>query len=231
MLALLAAAIAHAGCGDDPAPVLSTVPPALMTIEGLAEDTYDQAMAGNADAVAINADDIDLRWQEFRAQATRDGATTAVLSSMDDAVAGLHAVVDANGDTTALARAANSVSAPMPRLFELYEDPVPPAVLQLDYLGREVVLDAREGNYNGATTHVDAIESAFGSVRNALIDDGGDQQATAYDANVTALRTDIAAADATALEADANVGLELVDDMEGVFTSAAESAASGEQPD
>lgn len=128
-----------------------------------------------------------------------------------------------------LARAANAVSAPVDAFFALYEDPVPPPVLRLDSLGREVVLDARDGDFGAASGHVDQFSTTFGQVRDALIADGGEAESTAFINDINSMRDDITAADATKLATDANDALEVVDGMEGVFAKAA--AAEREDED
>ncbi|MEQ9321532.1 MAG: hypothetical protein RIF41_20370 [Polyangiaceae bacterium] len=226
---LVAISLFAVGCGgsSQAAGPVSTVPTDLKDIEGLAEDAYDKALAGDTAAVSADADTIASGWQAFRAQAESDGASGDVLDAMDAATAGLTAAVgDGSSD---LARAANAISAPMDELFGLYQDPVPPAVLALDYLGREVALDARDGTFDRASDDVTAIETTYGALRSELIDNGGDQEASDYDASVSKLQADIAAANATQLEADANEGLEIVDAMEAVFAASAE--APGEVPD
>ncbi|MCA9552913.1 MAG: hypothetical protein KC933_22955, partial [Myxococcales bacterium] len=140
-----------AGCSSQ-SPALSTVPSGLKDIESVAEDAYDKALAGDHAAVSADADSIDTAWNTFKTQAMTDGATAGLVASVDAAVSALKTVVTSTAGDLALARSANGVSAPMSGLFALYEDPVPPAVLELDYLGREVVLDARELRFGDAST-------------------------------------------------------------------------------
>lgn len=228
-LPLLMLACAHLGCASDEAGgVVDTVPAALKQIEGDAEGAYDEALAGHVAAVAKVAATIDTGWKAFRVEAEAAGGRTEDLAAMDAAIAGLVSAAANTTDAILLARAANAVSGPMDELFALYEAPVPPAVLALDYLGREVVLDARQADYAGADQHVSTIEATFATFRAELVADGGEQDAKDYDASVAAMREDVKAPDAKKLEADANVGLELVDAMEGVFSSAAEAESEEE---
>ncbi|MEZ4468937.1 MAG: hypothetical protein R3F43_32025, partial [bacterium] len=109
---LVLAVTLFAGCGGeegDQAP-LSTVPADLQSIEGQAEDAYDQALAENSEGVAADAAAIDTAWQSFRAQAEADGAGADVLAAMDAAVSGLKAAAAAAGTPASLGRAANAVS-------------------------------------------------------------------------------------------------------------------------
>jgi hypothetical protein len=217
------------GCAGTQGPAANAIPAALQQIESQAEDAYDHALASNHEAIASDASSISSGWRSFRAQAAGDGAGAADLSAMDAAVSAFSGSAATSTDVVALARAANGVSATMDELFALYEAPVPPEVLSLDYLGREIVLDARAGDSAAARTDIDELEATFASIRARLVAGGGDQVATDYDASVAAMRADVAVEDAASLQRDANAGLEIVDEMEGVFESAA--VAAGEKAD
>lgn len=200
-------------------PIAATgeVPAGLLDVEGQAEDAYDKALAGDFAAVVIAADEIDSAWQAYRAQAVTDGATPADVDAMDTAISELRSVAASSTEVAIVARAANAISAPMDELFSLYDPIVPPDILALDYLGREVVLDGMEVDMAAATADVDTIDTTWAGVRPIVVEAGGDVVAMDYDASITALRADIAAQDGPALVTEANAGLELVDVMEGVF--------------
>jgi hypothetical protein len=218
MFIIISAALAGScgGVGERSNPV----PAGLSSIEEAAEDAYDQALAGHFADVTTDAQTIVDAWQAFRPEAAAAGAPVEDLTAMDAAVDGLVAAAMDPTDAVVLGRAANAVSGPMDELYGLYDAPVPAEVLALDYLGREVVLDARQGDYDRATAQIDVLAATFETIRAALVAADGGEVATSYDASIAAMRADVMAEDATKLQADTNVGLELVDRMEGVFTKA-----------
>ena len=204
--------------GDDDSGGTGEIPAELNSVESLAEDTYDMALANDFASVSDNAIQLDQDWAAFRDQAKADGASDSVLTQMDQAVADLLAGSEAGfTDPVVAARVANAVSAPMPDLFDLYNPKIPSAVLALDYLGREVVLDGMEEDFTAATSDVDAIQSEWDGLRPLLVDAGGSDVATAYDDSIAALRQDITDLNSDLLIEEANVGLEIVDNMETVF--------------
>ena len=206
---LLASGCAKGGAG---------VPSALLDIEGTAEDAYDKALVGDAATVTADADAIATGWNDYRAQAEADGASSADLSAMDAAVSALSdAAAAADLRDTALARVANGVSAPMDELFGLYDDPVPAPILALDYGGREVSLDAMEEGLDDAAQDLDELDAVWATVRDQVVAAGGSAEADAYDASLVAQHDLATAADAAGLLAESNNGLELVDALEGVF--------------
>jgi len=201
-----------AGCSGG-----GSIPDALSAIEGDAEHAYDVALVEDYTQLAETAGTIDAAWTDFRPTAEADGASGTVLAGVDDAIA---ALVDSAGleeGAAASGRAANGVSEFMPQLYDLYAPAVPSEVLALDYLGREVVLDGMDGDFTAAGSDVETLASTWESVRQAVLDAGGDAEATDFDASVELLRSLAAGDDAQALIDEANVNLELVDVLEGVF--------------
>ena len=198
-------------------PGAGEVPAALLAVEGAAEDAYDKALLADYAAVMDAASLLDTKWSAFRGEAKQDGAAQKELDAMDAAIGGLMQAADSPKDEASVARAANAVSAPMDELFALYDPTVPPAVLALDYLGREVVLDGMDTDFAAAGADVDDIESTWAPLEALVVDAGGTTEADDYAASIADLRDDIAAHDDQQLVIDANAGLELVDSIEQVF--------------
>jgi hypothetical protein len=193
------------------------VPDDLLHIEEVAEDAYDQALVAAYAKVSSDADEIAASWQAYRARAEADGAAAADLDAMDQAVDQLGPAAAAAVDPPTVGRAANAVSAGMDELFALYDPQVPADVLALDYLGREVVLDAMQQDFGRAGTDTDAIDARWADVKQQVLDAGGSMQASDYEASIATVRSAIAATDEAQVIADANAELELVDALERVF--------------
>ena len=214
---------AAAGCAtaDDGSPsgVLRNgeTPNQLDAMESLAEDAFDMALGENYAGVSAAAREIDTRWKAFRTQAARDGVNESDLRNMDEAVSDLRRAAANPAEPLSLARAANSVSGEMEILFEVYDPPVPPAILQLDFLGREIALDGMEKNFASASADVDTMVLTWRRLRQTVLDAGGAQAAADYDESITRLQTALLARDANALVEEANDNLELVDALENVF--------------
>jgi hypothetical protein len=205
------------GCEKAAEPSAAEVPAALLDIEGVAEDAYDKALLADYAAVAKAAAALDKQWKAFRATAKKDGAAASDLAALDAAVAGLIDAADTTTSEASVGRAANAISAPMDELFALYDPTVPVDVLALDYLGREVVLDAMEMDFSAATRDVDTIDTTWKALQQSVVDAGGKSEAADYASSIADMRADIKAKDDTKLTDDANVGLEIVDAIEGVF--------------
>ncbi|NOY90567.1 MAG: hypothetical protein GXP55_05100 [Deltaproteobacteria bacterium] len=194
-----------------------SLPPALDALESEAEDAYDYALDGQVSRVAAEAHGMTERWRAFRARAASAGASEVVLDQMDAAVRGLEESAHQGVDPVVLARVTNALSAPMADLFGLYDTAVPSAVLELDYLGREVALDARQGKFNDAGVHLHRLELVFSSVGDAALEQHGQREVADFQASIDGMRAAIVARDAARLETAATSELELVDGLERVF--------------
>ena len=120
----------------------------------------------------------------------------------------------ANAPALKVSQAANSVSQLMPGFYARYQDPVPAAVLRLDYLDRQVQLDSQAGHRAKLRQTVRQLDATWQQVRPQLVKAGGASVARAYDGHVAALER---GGTATAVQKQAVHGLDLVDRMEGVF--------------
>ena len=114
----------------------------------------------------------------------------------------------------AVSQAANSVSQLMPSFYARYHDPMPATVLKLDYLERQAQLDSQAGQPAKLRDTVRQLDATWQQLRPQLVTAGGATVAGSYDRHVTALKR---GGPATAIQNQAVHGLDLVDQMEGVF--------------
>ena len=210
------------GCSKESQPD-DPIPTDLATIESATEVAFDQALAGDVPAVQAQARQISEAWTRYQPQASRDGVSASALQRLAAAVQGL-VTAAANSSVSAvdLARAANAISAPLEEIYAVYNPPVPPQLLTLDFLGREVILDAKEANFGRARGDVDRLDATWQSLRAKVVSAGGGSAANQMDAAIAAQRMALAGPDAPALEAAARQVLAVVDNIEQLF--AAETA-------
>lgn len=198
----------------------STAPPprALDRLESGAEDAYDQALAGRTQEVRRTAAQLEKDWKAARPEITRAGGDTKLVAAVDGAVGRLGEALREGASGAALARAANAVSAPMPELFGLYRTATPPGLLRLDYLGREIALDASTRRLDDARVHLGRLEAAWKAVRPKVeARSGGRDAALAYERSLYALKTALRGSEAAAVRSAADATLEAVDGLEKVF--------------
>jgi hypothetical protein len=113
--------------------------------------------------------------------------------------------------------AANRVSGLMPALYDRYADPVPPSVLELDYLDREAQLRSLAGDRAAVATAAGALATTWTGLRPRVVGAGGARVAARYARHVRAMRLLSNGDDGRALRAQAEKGLALVDELEHAF--------------
>jgi hypothetical protein len=191
-----------------------TVPKAVLDFEAKAEDAYDTALKGDIAGVRAAAAALGDLWKKLRKIMQRDGLSSAKIRALDKAVARFSSLSATSTDGVQLARAANAISDTMDDVFELYHPKVPPTLISLDFLGREIVLDCKESALHSAATHLKALEAEWAGIRAKVVKAGGGAQATNLDDALAAARKAIDARDWAKLEKQAQAVLDLVDSME-----------------
>jgi hypothetical protein len=190
------------------------IPQAVLDFESLAEDTYDTALSGNLAAVQKAAGALSDSWKKLRKTVVHDGLKDASVRALDRSVARLSSLSETNTDSVELARAANAVSDTMDDVFALYHPKVPPEILSLDFLGREIVLDCKATDAVAAARDLKTLEKEWAGLRPKVIKAGGSTIATDLDDVLRAARRALSGSDWAALQKQAEAALELVDSME-----------------
>lgn len=216
----LAMAAACAGCSSE-API--TVPAQLASVESSAEATFDQVLASDLAGARTSADELAAAWTAYKPRGLRDNVPVDAVSAIDQAIAALPQALAGMPRVSDAGRAVNAVSAPMSRLYAVYSPTVPVAVLDLDYLGRELLIDSLVTDPALATGHVDKIEATWTSLKPELIAAGGAAEASNFEAAISSARSAISAGNAPDLEAAAKNELDIVDAIEHVFSTAGDT--------
>ncbi len=210
--AVLAPASARGGSASKP-----PVPPGLVELESAAEDIVDLALAGNRAAALSKAAELRAAARgPVAARLERAGVPPATVLELRTR-AGRVASVARSAAPVTIALAANSVSGLMSRLYAHFASRVPPAILRLDYLDREVQLRALAHQPSRVTASVKALASTWSSVEPKVLAAGGTSQAGSYRAHVARLRR-LAQVGGREIDAEATRGLALVDELERVFS-------------
>lgn len=194
-------------------------PRSLDRLESRAEDAYDAALAGHTRRFDREIARARKAWAAYRPRAVKDGASDDVVAAVDTALSALAHVTPTKGRRVTAARAANAVSAQMAPLFALYHPRVPAPVMTLDYLGRELALDARMRDLKGAGAHLSRLQTAWTALRPKVTGRGakGRRAALAYDRDLRLMAKALTAGHAPALRTAAERSLEDVDRIERAF--------------
>jgi hypothetical protein len=214
----IAAATGGKNASAPPAPKrvrASHLPPGIKRAETAAEDVIKYLEQGNAAKAQAEAATLKgLAHGRAAAELKRAGVPQAQIGGFQQR-ADLVQSLAANGAAklrTSLA--ANHVSQLMPGFYARYQNPVPAAVLRLDYLDRQIQLRSMAGQTGQVKRLVKSVGTTWAKLRPQLVAAGGSQVASRYDAHLQALKQDKSP---VAVQKQAITGLALVDLMEKAF--------------
>ncbi len=213
-LLLLVVGLAPA-CGGHPTREshFADQPHALVDLELTAEHAYERALAGDTAAVQTASSRALDDWTQLRGDARRRGGDQDLLGEVDEAVLALGSLAGTSVDPIQLGRAANRITGSLDELFALYDPEVASGVMELDYLGREIILDGKAEDFRHAGTHASLLDERWSALRPALEERGAEQLAK-LDDDVAAITAAVLAKDAAAVEAHATALVIRVDDVE-----------------
>jgi hypothetical protein len=192
-----------------------SVPQTVLDIEGDAEDAIDQVFAGRWDRVSTDAGSLAENWNEFLASSDASGVSTDQRGTMEKAISDLAGAAQSQ-DALAARQAANEVSKVIVDIFDLFEHQVPSDIGRLDWEERQVIIDVDRADWNAVAADLALMRQTFNRARPGVIAAGGEKEAADFEASLNE-QDRLAAAQDSAIIDEANVALELVDDLEGVY--------------
>lgn len=193
------------------------VPPALGHVESAAEDTIDYALAGRRGRVVATARSLKAAADgPAGAELRAAGVPAAEIAEFRDRATRV-AELAPTAPLLSVALASNRAFAMVPGFFALYETPVPAAVMGLDHLDFEAKLRATARDGAGLRAASAGLGRTWADLRPGVVSAGGAGVARVFDAHVVRLRRLAGGGDATAAVREAQHGLDLVDEIEGVY--------------
>jgi hypothetical protein len=195
------------------------VPAPVVTIEAQAEDIIDVVPEGAWSKVAADIDKTATAWNSYRAQATHDGASEAIVSRFDTALAALRTAATGKHAAETM-QAANDLSGVVVDLYGLYHPPVPIDVSRFDVIGRQVILDLDRNDLAGAGSELDRIASTWSALKAEIVSHKGAAVAAQTDDLLAAMRGAHQRGDTKTLRTKTADFLEIVDRMEELYEKA-----------
>ncbi|HEU5011024.1 MAG TPA: hypothetical protein VFT66_00680 [Roseiflexaceae bacterium] len=193
-----------------------TVPTSLQTIEAQAEAIIDDVPGGDWAKVGADLAPLADAWKAYQAQATADGAPQVLQDAFATALSGLQQAAAAKNAADTM-QGANDVSAAVMDLFSVYHPATPADLGRLDVFEREVVLDAGDEDLTAVADDLAKIDAIWARLEPSVLAHSGADAAKQFEASVAAQQAALKAKDGSALTAEANKALELVDALEQLY--------------
>ena len=205
------------------APVMKTglarppLPEVLTTTESSAEDIVDFALSGDRGNVVLTAARLRKSANGPAAAAlARSGVSPAKVAQLERRANRVMQLAR-RGSFFDIALAANTISQLMPDLYAHFHDRVPALILALDYFDREAELRSLARQPEKIASAVAGLDRTWPRVRPKVVAAGGTKEAAAYDRHVSAMKR-LQPSARRSMQTEAVRGLELVDELERVFT-------------
>lgn len=218
LVAVVALAMAAAACGVGGGDGGGSIPRSLARAESAAEDTIDLVLGGKREEAVRSATTLDKLAHGDLEKDLEGTATKEELGEFQSRAAEL-ARLAPDGEPIDVALAANRAFEIIARFYGRYEGDVPGAVMQLDHLDFEAKLRAIARQLDPLRSTVDQLARTWTAVSTQL--PSGDKASAArtqFDGHVAAMGALVAAGtDFDGMAKEAERGLDLVDELEGVF--------------
>jgi hypothetical protein len=186
------------------------VPGKLAATESGAEDIIASALSGDRGAVVAGASSLG----KAAASLSRSGLSGAEAAELRRRATRLQRLA-AGASFVDVELAANSVSKLMPSLYARFETRLQAGILELDYLDREAEFRSLKRQPGAVAAAVEDLSGTWSRLRPGVVAAGGREEASAYQAHVATMER-LSPAATRKLEAEAERGLELVDQLERV---------------
>jgi hypothetical protein len=196
-------------------PATGGVPVQLLSIQGRAKDSMDNAMVYGWVKVDMNVRSIDQAWQAYQPQASTDQVPQSLRDAFSQAFTRLQEASTAK-DIGRMMQAANDLNAAVVELIALYHPPTPIDLDRLDVLERQVVLDAQAGDFTAVEASLAKINAAWQNLKPSLPAKGADLAAQ-FESGLLEQSNASNAKNATALADEAIHCLEFINGMRTLY--------------
>lgn len=203
--------------GARAAPMKRVLPEIVTDVESGAEDIVDYALSGDRASAVSAAADVRTAVNGPAATVLTASRVPARLVTALWSMAGRLERVARHGRFVEIALAANGVSQLMPDIYARFRNRVPALILALDYFDRESQLRSLARQPAKVAVAVRGLRATWPRVRPKVRAAGGTAEAAAFDRHVRTM-TGLHPTAAKRVQAEAVRGLELVDELERVFT-------------
>jgi hypothetical protein len=197
-------------------PSTGGVPSHLLSIQGRAKDTMDNALMYGWVKVEMNVRAIDQAWQAYQPQAETDRVPQSLRDTFSQVFMRLQEASTAK-DIARMMQAANDLNAAVVELIDLYHPQTPTDIDRLDVLERQVVLGAVADDFNAVEASLAKTNAIWQNLKPSIQAHKGADLAAQFESSLAEQSNALKAKDATALVDEATKSLELVNAMRNLF--------------
>lgn len=164
------------------------LPKAIYNTGEAAEDLVDYAQAANWKEVKLKIDVIDHAYNSYRSEAIHYKLSPQLLDFYSMYVEQLHTALKAK-NTNQIAFAANQITGIGVDYASHFQHKIPTDVSRLDYLGRELLLEAKDNNSIAVNRRLSDIDETWSVLKPVIIAKHGNKQASEFESLVSKIKS------------------------------------------
>jgi hypothetical protein len=195
----------------------TTSPSQIDTIESDAEDIITDITSSKWSESQSKVTEIKNNFTTLKPKLEAAGVTTDVIDSLGSTISALESAVNASNSYESR-KQANQISKYIPDIYDYYTVSLPTDIGRLDYLGREIILNAENSDWSSAGTNYDTASSLWRGLKSQL-KSAYSKDSDNFQSNMDSLKIAINNNDSSLTTDQANILLENVDVLENDFTA------------
>lgn len=193
----------------------AALPAQLDELESAAEDIMDDADSGDWAKAQQKVDTIKKDLAALEPVFQSAGVSSSLIDGIKTPLASLEQQVGAKNALEVKVQA-NQITKVIPDIYDSFQVAMPTDLGRLDYLGREVALNAQKGDWTAAASSMGEIENVWARLKPNL-NSTAQQSAADFESSVNALASDVGKQDANAVSTDSTALLDKVDVLEKAY--------------
>ena len=190
-------------------------PRQLDELETAAEDIMDDAGAGNWTKAQQKVDTMKKDLTALGPVFQSAGVPSSLVAGIQTPLKSLEQKVKSK-DAMGTKVQANQITKVIPDVFDYFQVTTPTDLGRLDYLGREVALNAQQGDWTAAGSNMTQIKQVWARLKPNL-NTAAQKNADSFESSVNTLSGDVQKQNATAVAKDSTTLLDKVGVLEKAY--------------
>jgi hypothetical protein len=188
----------------------------LLTVQAAAEDIQDFTLIKDWDRVGTDVATLEAAWARFDSLKGKDPMENMLHTTLGNNLSQLKDALQGKNSTSAIQSASN-LSFAIGNLLATQNSPVPPDLLLMEILERQISTDGAARNFKGAERSFDKLKMIWERTRGNVQDRHGFELAGKYSASLRAQEIAIKVDDGPAMGTEATKGLALLQIIKELF--------------
>ena len=164
------------------------LPKAIYNTGEAAEDLVDYVQASNWNKVKLKINEINNLYNSYRSEVIQNKLSPQLLDFYSMYVEQLNSALNAK-NSDQIAFAANQITGIGVDFASHFKQKIPTEVSRLDYLGRELLLEAKDNNSIAVNRRLGDIDETWSVLKPDIVSHNGNKQAKVFESLVSKIKS------------------------------------------